>query len=94
MESLTPLRKRVKLADIAKHISLEMHNCFDYCSYKFYITKPSGQFHKTFFQHNLLCHRCIALSFDSEYAARGVNYLQKSFIKLAADSFTIFYNCN
>jgi hypothetical protein len=35
------------------------------------------------FWHNLRRHQCIALSFDnSHYAARGVNYAEKGFMKL------------
>jgi hypothetical protein len=42
----------------------------------------SGQFHKTFLEHNLRSYRHIAISFDLGYAAGGVNHSEKSFVKL------------
>jgi hypothetical protein len=45
---------------------------------------PVTNFNKLFW-HNLRCHWCIALSFDSGYATRGVNYAEKSFMTLATD---------
>jgi hypothetical protein len=33
---------------------------------------------KKHIQHNLHHYQCVALSFDSGYAARGVNYAEKS----------------
>jgi hypothetical protein len=33
----------------------------------------------------LCCYQLIALHLDSDYAASGINYAEKSFMKLAAD---------
>jgi hypothetical protein len=37
--------------------------------------------HKTFFQCNLCRYQHIALSCDSGYTTRGINYAEKSFMK-------------
>ncbi len=46
-----------------------------------FLIDNSGPFHKTFW-HNLFWYWHIALSFDSGYTAKGVNYAEHSFIKL------------
>jgi hypothetical protein len=38
---------------------------------------------------NLHCYWLIASSFDSGYATRGINYTEKSFMKLATDVYFI-----
>ncbi len=42
---------------------------------------PVANFTKPFW-HNLRCYRHIAVSYDSGYTAKSINYADKSFIKL------------
>jgi hypothetical protein len=42
---------------------------------------PVANFIKLF-QHNLHCYRHIASSFESGYADRGVNYIEKKFYEI------------
>jgi hypothetical protein len=56
----------------------------------FYEIDTCGQFHKTFW-HNLHCSRHIALSFYSGYAAWGINYTEKSFMKLTPGLLSPFW---
>jgi hypothetical protein len=44
--------------------------------------KTSEQFYETFYEHKLWCYWHTVHNFDSGYAARGVIYTGKSFIKL------------
>jgi hypothetical protein len=48
---------------------------------KFYETDTCGQFNKTLW-HNLCYYQHIDSSFECAYAAKGVNNIQKSFMKL------------
>jgi hypothetical protein len=55
---------------------------------------PVANFLKLF-QRNLHCYWCITQSFDTVYAARGVNYIEKSFMTLApVTSFLKLFQCN
>jgi hypothetical protein len=49
---------------------------------KFYEINICGQYYIELFGHNLCRYGHIVLSFDSGYAAKGVNYSNKSFMKL------------
>jgi hypothetical protein len=44
--------------------------------------KFSGQFHKTFFRHNLHSYLPIALSFYSGYTTRDIIYAKRSFFEM------------
>jgi hypothetical protein len=49
---------------------------------KFSEIDTCGQFHYNFFGLIYNAYQCIALSSDLSYAARGLNYIEKSFMKL------------
>jgi hypothetical protein len=81
-------REELNGIDISTSSQLRIIN---YNSKKFYITCPEfcGQFYKTFVWCNLCCFECIALSFDSVYAARGVDNAKKGCMKLTPGACTI-----